>query len=63
MVVISWPTMYLEATSSLVVGVCVTVVALLTLQRVAGGGMCGGGESVRQSMGLLTEKQNAADGE
>ena len=61
MVVISWPTMYLEATSSLVVGVCVTVVARLTLQRVAGE-MCGGGEYVRQSMGLL-EKQNAADGE
>ena len=58
---ISWPTMYLEATSSLVVGVCVTVVARLTLQRVAGE-MCGGGESVWQSMGLL-EKQNAADGE
>ena len=35
MVVISWPTMYLEAITSLVVGVCVTVVALLTLQRVA----------------------------
>ena len=62
MVVISWPTIYLEATSSLVVGVCVTVVSRLTLQRVAGG-MCGGGEYVRQSMGLLTEKQNAADGE
>jgi len=62
MVVISWPTVYLEATSSLLVGVCVTVVARLTLQRVAGGGMCGGGECVRQSMGLL-EKQNAADGE
>ena len=44
---ISWPTMYLEAISSLVVGVCVTVVAMLTLQRVAG--KCakrGGGESV-----------------
>ena len=35
--VISWPTVYLETISSLLVGVCVTVVARLTLQRVAGG--------------------------
>ena len=33
MVVISWPTVYLETISSLLVGVCVTVVARLTLQR------------------------------
>jgi len=38
MVCISWPTLYLEAVSSLLVGVCVTVIAMLTLQHVAGGG-------------------------
>ena len=45
MVCISWPTLYLEAVSSLLVGVCVTVIAMLTLQHVAGGcAKRGGGE-------------------